>query len=135
VLNDAFLPRLNAWTERRVHIARAYLAGIDNEHVRPLPVPISSQSVWHLFPVLLNDGCREGFRQHLAANEIQSQVHYPMAIPDQRAATAAQSLVVGTLERARNIAARTCSVPIHPFLTDEQVRRTVAVVNSFQPRC
>jgi dTDP-3-amino-3,4,6-trideoxy-alpha-D-glucose transaminase len=131
VLDSALLPRLAAWTERRRLIARTYAAGMHNPAVSSIPVPRGSESVWHLFPVLVADGARDAFMKHLAASGVQSQIHYPTVIPDQPAA-GANWVEFGALERARNIASRTCSIPINPFLGDDQVRHTLATVNAFE---
>lgn len=133
ILATALLPRLTVWTERRRSIAAVYLRGIMNEHVRVLPNPENSDSVWHLFPVLVEPSRREAFRAHLRALGVSSAVHYPELIPSQRALGDFGSVTVGELTVARRIAGAEVSLPIHPFMRPEEVERVVAAANSWRP--
>ena len=46
--------------------------------------------------------------------------HYPIPIPDQPAMGLAKYEIATPLEQARRIAEREVSLPIHPYLTDEE---------------
>jgi dTDP-3-amino-3,4,6-trideoxy-alpha-D-glucose transaminase len=129
VLARVFLPRLPEWTERRRVIARAYREGIDHPRVRPVPTPPGSQGVSHLFPVTVPPAARTSFMDHLRARGVRPAVHYPTLIPDQRALAGAGFEVLGTLSRAAELAASEVSLPIHPYLDDDEVRRVVEAVN------
>lgn len=131
ILRHAFLPRLGRWTERRRQVARAYLDGIRTDAVRPLPVPPGSESVWHLFPVLVNDGSRTDFLAHLRARGVQAAVHYPSLICDQKALDGVRFEIRGDLGRARRIAETEVSLPIHPYLEESEVERVLDAVNSW----
>jgi dTDP-4-amino-4,6-dideoxygalactose transaminase len=131
VLRGAFLPRLHKWTERRRAVAKAYLAGIDHPGVRPLPSPPHSESVWHLFPVSVRAAGRDKFMQHLMARGIRAGVHYPHLIPTQRALDGPAFEVRGDLTRAAEIAATEVSLPIHPYLDEEEVDRVINAVNGW----
>lgn len=133
ILARAFLPKLAAWTARREAIAAAYLRGIAHPVVRPLPVPVHSQSVWHLFPVSVPPALRAAFRAHLEARQVQSNVHYPQMIPRQPALASIRYEVLGSLARAEALAASEVSLPIHPYLSDDDVARVVAAVMDFAP--
>ena len=85
ILGRALLPRLPRWTRRRRAVSEAYVAGIRHPLVRPLGAPERSQGVVHLFPVRVPAPTRDAFVRHLRARGIQSAVHYPSLIPDQRA--------------------------------------------------
>lgn len=133
ILIRAFLPRLAAWTQRRVAIAKSYLAGIGpTTAVRPFPAPAGSKSVWHLFPVMVEPSARTAFIEHLKAQGIQSAIHYPKVISDQRALSNVAYEVYGSLTRAQAIAAGEVSIPIHPYLRDDEVRRVIDAVCSFR---
>lgn len=134
ILDHAFLPRLGGWTERRRAIAQRYLEGITNPAVRPLPAPAGSDSVWHLFPVMVDARHRAGFAAHLEQAGVRSGVHYPRIIPDQRALESVPFEVRSGLDRARAIADGELSLPIHPYLTDDEIRRVVDAVDGWVPR-
>lgn len=131
ILRHAFLPRLGSWTERRRAIASRYSDGIRHEAVMPLPVPARSQSVWHLFPVVVPARRREEFRAHLRGHGVTTAVHYPRLIPAQGALAGQRFEVVGELVRAQELADREASLPIHPYLSAEEVDRVIASVNSW----
>jgi dTDP-3-amino-3,4,6-trideoxy-alpha-D-glucose transaminase len=132
ILRRASLPHLATWTVRRREIARAFLRGIANPRVRPVPPPDGSASVWHIFPVLVDD--REAFRRHLEAAGVRSGVHYPRLITEQRALGGhGAHEIVGELCNAARFAAKEVSLPIHPHLTPAEVERIVELVNGWSP--
>jgi dTDP-3-amino-3,4,6-trideoxy-alpha-D-glucose transaminase len=133
ILARALLPRLAAWTERRRAIAARYRAEFEQPRVLPLPCPNGSESVWHLFPVRVAGGGRAALMQHLRARDIQSAVHYPKLIPEQQALAATAFQTQGELPVARALCGEELSLPIHPFLTDDQVRRVIEAVHSWSP--
>jgi dTDP-4-amino-4,6-dideoxygalactose transaminase len=131
ILRDALLPHLAADTARRRAVADAYRAALATDAVAIPPVPAGSESVWHLFPVLVARASdREALRAHLALRGVETAIHYPRAIPDQPAATGARA--ASGLGRARDFAARELSLPLHPFLTDSDVAQVVDAVNAFR---
>lgn len=132
ILRRASLPHLATWTARRREIAGAFLRGIANPRVRPVPPPDGSASVWHLFPVLVDD--REAFRRHLEAGGVRSGVHYPRLITEQKALGGHGAReIVGELCNAARFAASEVSLPIHPYLTPAEVERIVELVNGWSP--
>jgi dTDP-4-amino-4,6-dideoxygalactose transaminase len=131
VLLRAFLPRLAGWTERRRQIAQTYLAGIRHPQIRPLPAPANSRSVWHLFPTHVPAARRDALMAYLREAGIGSAVHYPRLIPDQGALAGATYHVLGDLRRAKDLAECELSLPIHPYLTDEEVGRVIDAVNAW----
>ena len=133
ILAQALLPRLPGWTERRVAVARAYGGRITNP---ALALPETSQAgpVWHLFPVLLREGRRDEFQAHLQAQGVQSGVHYPRLISEQRALLdGGRFEILGPLAQARAFADREVSLPIHPYLDDSEIDAVVAACNSWRP--
>lgn len=129
ILGDVFLPRLSEWTARRSEVAARYRAGIRSGAVRPVPVPDGSESVWHLFPVLCEPTRREAFRAHLSDSGVSTGIHYPRLIPEQKALRDYGSYEIhGPLKNAEALAAGEVSLPIHPFLPEEDVDRVVSAV-------
>jgi len=131
LLRDALLPRLDDWTRRRREIARLYLERIRNPALALPPVPGGSESVWHLFPVLV-DGDRESFRRHLGEAGVASGIHYPWLITEQEALKRCEGArALTSLDRARAFARREVSLPIHPFLDDASLAIVVRACNSW----
>jgi dTDP-3-amino-3,4,6-trideoxy-alpha-D-glucose transaminase len=130
ILTDALLPRLSNFTKRRREIAGIYRNQIVCEMLEIPPEPSGSQSVYHLFPILVK-GDRESFQQHLKTQRIQSAIHYPVLIPDQPALRQQSYTVNGELTNARLFAEKEVSLPIHPFMSDDDIERVVAACNSW----
>ena len=119
-LRRACLPRLERWTARRREIAVAYLDGIRNPEVRLPKPPKGSEPSWHLFPVWTDPAHRKHF----------GGVHYPIAIPDQKALRDVPFEAPGGYENAKRLCASEVSLPIHPYLNDGEVAEVIATVNS-----
>lgn len=131
VLADAFLPKLEEWTEKRRATAETYTRGINNPAIR-IPRPRDAAgAVWHLYPVFAESG-RDGLKEHLRASGIASGIHYPSVIPDQQALLKYGDYeVVAEPVQAREIAASELSLPIHPFLTGDEVAAVVDACNAW----
>ena len=132
ILNRVYLPALGGWTARRREIAARYRAGIRQERLECLPAPPRSDSVHHLFPMLVPEGSKPEFLTYMRSNGVLCGEHYPIAIPDQPAMGQAQYEIATPLEEARRIAGREVSLPIHPYLTDEEVACVIGVCNGWQ---
>ncbi len=129
LLHRVLLGRLAEWTRRRREIARAYLTTIRNPKVRAPGAPEGSESCWHLFPVLVDD--KAAFLEHLKSNDVGAGEHYPLLIPEQRAMEGSAWESECSLERARAWSRSQVSLPIHPYLTAEEVARVAAVCNLY----
>jgi dTDP-3-amino-3,4,6-trideoxy-alpha-D-glucose transaminase len=133
LLRAACLPRLPQWLDRRRAIADAYLTGISHPGVS-LPEPYEgSEPSWHLFPIKVAPAERASLLEHLKASGIGAGIHYPTAIPDQPALVGVPYEIAGDLAIARRVAASEISLPIHPYLTAEEVERVIAAVATWQP--
>jgi dTDP-4-amino-4,6-dideoxygalactose transaminase len=131
ILRRVYLPKLPQWTERRRHIASQYLSGICNPHVCPLGRPPGSDSVWHLFPVLVQPELKADFMSCLKRNGIACGEHYPIPVPDQEALRRVEHEVASDFAVARRIARSEVSLPIYPYLSDHEVARVIEVSNGF----
>lgn len=128
-LLEAGLPRLERWTERRREIARAYIEGIRHPQIGIPAPPAGSESVWHLFPVLLPDGAKGAFRGHMAACGVQTAEHYPLPLFDQEAMREAPHELAGDPEPARLFCRRQASLPVHPYLTGDETQAVIDACN------
>jgi dTDP-3-amino-3,4,6-trideoxy-alpha-D-glucose transaminase len=133
MLERALLPRLTRWTERRQRVATRFLAEIEHTEVKPIAPARSANSVWHLFPVLVPSEARQDFQDHLLRAGVQTAIHYPRLIPEQSALAGQVPFeVVGDLGNARRFAQQEVSLPIHPYLVDDEVTAIVSAVNRWR---
>ena len=131
ILRDAILPHLESWTARRRDIARHYQEEIRHPEIRPFPIARESAAVWHLFPVTVTQGKRANLQEHLRSEEILTGVHYPQIIPDQPAIRSISAGVCGPVRKARYLADCELSLPIHPFLMNDEVNRVIDACNQW----
>jgi dTDP-4-amino-4,6-dideoxygalactose transaminase len=127
VLKDALLPHLLEGTKKRKQIASRYLQEIKNPKINFSAIPSASDSVWHLFPVLVK-GDRASFQSHLTKHKIQNAIHYPILITDQKAL---KDLPHAVYPVAKSFADTEVSLPIHPYLSEDEVTRVIQAVNSW----
>lgn len=131
ILNTALLPRLKMWTERRSEIAQLYLKNIENKEVDFIIPPALSKSVWHLFPVQIKNNKRDSFINYLKSKNIQSGIHYPSLISDQEALKKTKFFQNSSLMNAKKMSESEVSLPIHPFLTNDEVLQIIEAINHF----
>jgi len=131
ILRRVFLPKLAQWTARRREIAMQYRNGICNPRIQLLGCPDGSQSVWHLFPVLVDFSVKTHFMRYLRDNGIGCGEHYPIPIPAQEALAHVEHEVIGECGVATRIARSEVSLPIHPYLNSDEVSRVIAVLNTW----
>lgn len=119
---SAKLPNLEAENTRRRAIARQYDQALaSRENLMPVPVPPQSQPNRHLYPVLLpSKELRSSFQAFLADAGIETLIHYPIAMPDQKASAPAWA-GGRAFPRARKFCETVLSLPCHPDLSDAQV--------------
>ena len=129
LLRRVYLQRLPVWTEARRRIAAAYISEIQNPAIDVPGAPAGSNSCWHLFPVLVDPAHKREFMEWLAARGVGSGEHYPILIPDQPAMTGVKFEVVGTLANARRISRSEVTLPIHPYLTEDEVACVIDACN------
>jgi dTDP-4-amino-4,6-dideoxygalactose transaminase len=118
------LRHIERWTESRRRIASRYhqaLAGLD------VIVPgerADVRAVYHLYVVRVPAAKRDKIQESLAANNIATGIHYPIALPYLNAYRS-----LGHTKEDFPVSFKTSSeifsLPIFPELTDEQVDRVV----------
>jgi dTDP-4-amino-4,6-dideoxygalactose transaminase len=119
----AGLRHLSGWNDRRRAIAAAYdrgLAGL------PVTLPVrrpGATHVFHQYVVELDD--RDAVADRLRGHGVGTGVHYPVPVHLQPAYRDRTPLGTGGLARTERLAGRVLSLPMHPFLTDEEVERVI----------
>lgn len=123
ILRSALLPRLDTWLERRREIAARYTQELDTGPLRPVAA-VDGQSAHHLFPVEVLEGEPEVVFGRLRQDGIGVGRHYPFVCPEQPA-TRGTGRTLGSLGVAKRLAEREISLPIHPYLDDDEVQAVV----------
>jgi dTDP-3-amino-3,4,6-trideoxy-alpha-D-glucose transaminase len=121
------LGRLDAWNARRREIAERYLAELSGVSL-PLVDP-RCEPVWHLFVV--RTPARAALQAHLAANGVETLVHYPTPPHLAGAYASSETAAWPPLPVTEELAGTVLSLPIGPHMSDADVSRVIAAVNSF----
>jgi dTDP-3-amino-3,4,6-trideoxy-alpha-D-glucose transaminase len=124
VLRSALLPRLDRALARRREIADCYAEALTEGPLRTIG-PRAGSSAHHLFPVEVIDGDPAAIAAALAQRGVSAGRHYPFVCPDQPAVDGV-GVALGSLPVARRLAARELSLPIHPYLGDDEVEVVIA---------
>jgi perosamine synthetase len=120
------LEKLPAWNEQRIANARHLserLQGVRVPVVRP-----NRRHVFHQYTVRVS-GDRQALQDHLREQGIGTAIHYPCPIHHQ---PVYRSLgYTDVLPRSEAASREVLSLPVHPALSQSDLDRVVAAVNSF----
>ena len=121
----ARLLRLTRWTARRRELAALY-----RQLLPPALQPIPERDaghVYHLFPVRSSN--RDALRESLAAQGVETLIHYPVTLADQPAFAAYRSEPCPVAASAARLL---LSLPLHPRLDDADVARVATAAAEHQ---
>lgn len=120
------LKSLNNDILARKRVAQCYLDGISNPKVKIPGRQLSSDNVYHLFPVLCDE--RDRLQEHLSANGVETIIHYP--VPPHRQNCYKEYNAI-SLPETEMLASKELSLPMSPVLTDIEIQEVIDCVNSF----
>lgn len=122
----AKLRYLDGDNRRRQQLAARYYDGIDHPNVR-LPKRLAdAQNVYHLFPILCPR--RDELQQWLAAQGVQTLIHYPIPPHRQQAYSEWAQMQLPLTEQIHR---EELSLPISSVHTDGEIDRVIDIVNHF----
>jgi dTDP-4-amino-4,6-dideoxygalactose transaminase len=124
ILRSAMLPRLDGWLARRRDIAARYTDALSDCVLRPIATG-GGRSAHHLYPVEVVDGEAPGILDALASKGVIVGRHYPFVCSDQHAVSDL-GIADSSLPVARRLARDEISLPIHPYLEDDDVEFVIA---------
>ncbi len=123
------LGRLDRCNEQRRAAGEALQEALSgSDLILPAPVAADGDHVFHLFVV--RTAARDALRRHLDANEVANAVHYPTPIHLQPA-YAGIGPASGELPVSERLALESCSLPVFPSISREEIERIAAAVSSF----
>jgi dTDP-4-amino-4,6-dideoxygalactose transaminase len=137
------LRHLPAWNARRRAIAALYadrLSRLEQRGLLRLPIERpGARHAWHLYAVripatpghagLASSAPRDGVRERLAAQGIETGIHYPVPLHRQPA-YAGTRLGEGSFPESDRAAREVLTLPMHPHLEDRQVERVAQALGA-----
>ena len=115
-------------TERRRHIVRSYVHGLQGLPGLILPVvPEFAEPVWHLF--VLRHAIRDELAGRLAESSVGTLIHYPIP-PHMQEAYSDLGIPAEGLPIASALSRTVLSLPLWPSMSGDQVRYVVGQVRS-----
>ena len=125
------MPYIEDWNASRRLIVHSYQGcgsdrGIDNELVRLPMTPDGCCPVHHVYPVMVDD--RESFTNHLDEHGIQWGLHYPTCIEEMPM----YKHLIGPNKQALEFSSQMVSLPIHPFMSEEEVAYVCDAINKYK---
>jgi dTDP-4-amino-4,6-dideoxygalactose transaminase len=123
---------LKEQTEDKVRTARRYGELLSKvSRIRLPEVQGDRTHVYHLYVIHVRDaGDREPLRQHLADRGVQTGLHYPIPLHLQKC-YAGLGYRTGDFPVTEGLAGSLLSLPIFPYMTDEEIEAVVAGVRSY----
>lgn len=123
----AKLPYLDELNKKRNTLAHIYLRELSTVSGITLPkLREDAFHIFHLFVIELDD--RDGLMNHLKDNGIQSLIHYPVPIHKQ---TCYPEYNQVQLKRTEAMVGRILSLPMHPFMEEEEVLKVCTAVKEY----
>ena len=120
------LKRLDEDNNRRRHVAKRYLADINNKAVRLLSIDDWDANVFHIFPIFCAE--RNRLQAYLTEAGIQTLIHYPIPPHQQKALSDYRPLSLPITEQIHR---EELSLPMSPLLTDTEIDTIIEAVNKF----
>ncbi len=123
---DVKLKYLDEDNEKRRKISKYYRGNITNPNII-LPQTYNENShVWHVF--VIRTERRDELIKYLEKHDIQTNIHYPTPPNKQGAYKEYNSI---TLPITEKIHKEVVSIPISPVMTEDEVKKTVKIINQY----
>ena len=122
------LKHLRQWNYARYFVAQYYNENIINKNVnKPKVATYCKMHTYHIYCVRVD--AREGFMEHLNSNQVQCGIHYPIPIEMTK-----PYLDYGKKfnnQNCRTVSSELVSLPMHPFMSQEDMSRVCDVINNW----
>jgi len=117
-----YLDRDNA--RRRDIVAMYDKAFENNPKIKIIKAPYANECSFHIYEIVVPD--REALLGELAKNDIYGGVHYRDNIE-----YSMYRYAEGTCPKARELSEHIITLPLHMWLTDEEVNKIITIVSDF----
>lgn len=118
------LEYLDEWNERRRWAARRYTESLTDTDVTPPTVRGDAEHVYHLY--VIETDRRNELQKALEEEGVHSLIHYPVPIHEQRPYV---DQFDASLPVTEQITDRILSLPMHPWITEDQIDRVVSTIH------
>ncbi len=128
IIVDEKLKHLDKWNDMRIEVAKKYDDLLkDNNKVKiPKTAPYINKQVYHIYGIRIKE--RDKLQTYLKENNIPTIIHYPIPIEKTKPFKYLEHF---DNKRTKQYANELLSLPIHPFLTDEEIEYITAKINTF----
>jgi dTDP-4-amino-4,6-dideoxygalactose transaminase len=125
------LRKLEGWNKARRRIADIYRRALEEAPGVTLPPAEMPKEtpVYHLFVVRCTR--RDQLAAHLERNGVEAAIHYPVPIHLQAPYRANYGYSAGSFPVSEKLAGQVLSLPIHPAISDEEVRTVSQLISEF----
>jgi len=119
------LKYLDEENQRRREIVKMYNEGFkNNKNIQIVPANYSDECSYHLYELIVPD--REALLDFLSKNDINCGVHYR-----DNTEYSMYKYANGTCPYAHEVSQHLITMPLHMWLTDEDVKKIIEKVNEF----
>lgn len=127
------IPKLKIFKEHELEavnsIAMKYTEML-NDIVRTPVIPTGYCSSWAQYSIRVNnEEVRKKLVMYLSNKNIQTSIYYPRTLHEQGAFSDLKAVV--ECKNAVDVSKRVLSIPIHPYMTDDEVLYVVEAIRSF----
>ena len=116
---------LDKWFKKRNHLAKIYINNLNI--VKPLKKNDYGDHAYHLFVCTTKK--RKNLIKYLTNNGINTNIHYPFCINEQKAFLSQKKQV---FFNSKNFSNSVISLPMHPWLSDKDIIKISNVINKFK---
>lgn len=121
------LPSLNDAIIRKIEISGLYQNILKFKHVKNSDPNVNSS--YHLYVIYIGES-RDKFVEHMTTGGIETIIHYPIPFYKSQAYSELNHL---EFKNAEMLSRGIVSIPMHPLLSDETIRKIGLHINAFEP--
>ena len=127
VLNEK-LKYLDNWNGKRIENAKKYGDLLENIEgvITPKTAPYVDKNVYHIYAIRVDN--RDDLKEYLTKNNIPIVIHYPIPIQKTKPFL---NLDKNDNPNAKQYANQLLSLPMHQFLTDDEINFIAEKINSY----
>ena len=128
IVVDEKLKYLDQWNDMRIEKARLFDESLEENDkvIIPKTAPYINKQIYHIYAIRVKE--RDKLQAYLRDKKIPSIIHYPIPIEKTKPF---KHLEHFDNKRAKQYANELISLPMHPFLTDEEIEYISTEINAF----
>ena len=123
------LNHITKWTDDKIEISKRFLSEINNPKITLPKIPeYTTKHSFHIFCIMVDN--RESFDSYLKSFDIPTIIHYP--IPFEKTDVWDTDDIVFSSSKTNEFCDKIVSLPLHPFLTEEEVNHIINTLNNYE---